>query len=228
MTSPAERLYGLLDDLAARTSGPKELRACGGRLPWPQRGIYFFFESGEVRPDDRLRVVRVGTHALRHGSSSTLWGRLSQHRGNLAGSNPGGGNHRGSIFRLHVGEALLARDGDPAGIAQTWGRGTKATPEIRTREAEHERRVSAHIGSMPFLWVAIDDEPGPLSDRGLIERSIIAMLSSDPTDPPSPTWLGHWANRPVIRSSGLWNVNHIGERPDPAALDRLAHWISKM
>lgn len=227
MTAPVERLYALLDDLAARTGGPKELRACGGRLPWPQRGIYFFFEPGEIRPDGRLRVVRVGTHALRAGSRSTLWGRLSQHRGNLAGSNPGGGNHRGSIFRLHVGEALLARDGDPAGLAQTWGRGTNATPEIRAREAEHECRVSAHIGSMPFLWVGIDDEPGPLSDRGLIERSTIAMLSCALTDPPSPTWLGHWANRPVIRSSGLWNVNHIGERPDPAALDRLEYWISK-
>jgi hypothetical protein len=80
---------------------------------------------------------------------------------------------------------------------------------------------------MPFLWVAIDDDPGPGSDRGLIERSTIAILSTSPTDQPSPTWLGQWANRPVIRSSGLWNVNHIGERPDLTALDRLEYWISK-
>ena len=31
-----------------------------------------------------LRIVRVGTHGLKTGSRSTLWGRLSQHRGTSA------------------------------------------------------------------------------------------------------------------------------------------------
>jgi hypothetical protein len=41
---------------------------------------------------------RMGTHALRAGGSTTLWGRLSAHRGQLR---TGCGNHRSSIFRLN-------------------------------------------------------------------------------------------------------------------------------
>jgi hypothetical protein len=49
-------------------------------------------------------IVRVGTHALETGSQTTLWKRLSQHRGQ---ARSGSGNHRGSIFRLIVGTALI-------------------------------------------------------------------------------------------------------------------------
>jgi hypothetical protein len=69
------------------------------------RGVYFFFEGGELRSQSGSGglVVRIGTHAVSVGSKSTLWGRLAQHRGSLSGN----GNHRGSIFRLWVGSALL-------------------------------------------------------------------------------------------------------------------------
>jgi hypothetical protein len=44
--------------------------------------VYFFFEPDEHRQSDgRSRVVRVGTHGLRPGSGSMLWGRLRQHHG---------------------------------------------------------------------------------------------------------------------------------------------------
>jgi hypothetical protein len=79
--------------------------------------VYFFFEPGEVRRDsgEDLRLVRVGTHGLAVGSKSTFRQRLGQHRGHGSG----GGNHRGSIFRLLVGQALTAR-GDIPGAA-SWG-----------------------------------------------------------------------------------------------------------
>jgi hypothetical protein len=67
--------------------------------------VYFFFEDGEVRADGGLRLVRVGTHALTATSKATLWGRLRQNRGQVGGRSPGGGNHRGSVFRRHVGAA---------------------------------------------------------------------------------------------------------------------------
>ena len=66
-----------------------------------------FFEESELRSDsgDGLRVVRIGIHALKRGSRKSLWNRLAQHRGIIK---RGGGNHRGSIFRLLAGTALAA------------------------------------------------------------------------------------------------------------------------
>src|SRR3546814_948865 len=49
---------------------------------------------------DGHRVVRIGTHALRAGATSTLRGRLRQH----SGSHSGSGSHRGSIFRPLTGD----------------------------------------------------------------------------------------------------------------------------
>src|SRR6266566_1615272 len=102
------RFYEILSSLAVKTGGPRCLVNCDGRMGWPQRGVYFFFEPGEVRSDtgQGRRVVRVGTHALTASSRTTLWNRLSQHRGTVT---PKGGNHRGSIFRLLIGAALLAQ-----------------------------------------------------------------------------------------------------------------------
>jgi hypothetical protein len=58
------RFYGALKELGARTSGPRLLSHCDGRMTWPERGVYFFFEPGEAS-NSRVgqRVVRVGTHA---------------------------------------------------------------------------------------------------------------------------------------------------------------------
>lgn len=227
MANELDRLYELLDLLRSRT-GTRRLADSHGRMGWPQRGVYFFFEAGEHRADGNPRVVRVGTHALRPSSRTTLWGRLSQHRGAVEGSNPGGGNHRGSIFRLHVGVSLLRRDGDPDGVLQTWGQSTSASPEVRLSEGCHERRVSQHIGRMPFLWLGIDDPSGPASDRGVIESGAIGLLSrkANPlADPPSADWLGLQSDRSAIVGSGLWNVNHV-EGPQPSAwLDVMEHHI---
>ena len=101
-----KRFYDLLADLEIRQGDRRRLSACDGRMNWPARGVYFFFEPGETRSDSGAgpRVVRVGTHALTTGSRTTLWDRLSQHRGT---AKKGGGNHRGSIFRLLVGAALI-------------------------------------------------------------------------------------------------------------------------
>ena len=213
-----QEFYALLEEVADRCDGPRTLGECHGRMGWPRRGVYFFFEHGEHRENlSSPRVVRVGTQGLRL-SASTLWGRLSQHRGGTGGRFAGGGNHRGSIFRLHVGEALLASGEYPPGISDTWGRGSSAPLEVRALEYPLERDVSAYIRAMPFLWVEVDDPPGPASERGLIERGVIAVLSNFaglPIDPPSSTWLGRRSAREAIRTSGLWNVNHVRD----AALD---------
>ena len=75
--------YEMLEALEQRCGGKRLLRDCGGRQNWPQRGVYFFFEKEEKRTQTGggARVVRVGTHALKDGSRTALWNRLSQHKG---------------------------------------------------------------------------------------------------------------------------------------------------
>ena len=126
------RFYVILDRLEQGVGGARRLSSSDGRMDWPTRGVYFFFEPGEVRTDsgDGPRVVRVGTHALTTRSRTTLWNRLSNHRG-TAGT--GGGNHRGSIFRLLVGTALMHRD--PSCAVDTWGRAILPPPQYETRNA---------------------------------------------------------------------------------------------
>ncbi len=222
-----QRFYSLLDELAKDIKGPRILSDCSGRMGWPVRGVYFFQENGEARTDNRTgqRIVRVGTHALKDGSQTTLWNRLSQHRGVVRS---GGGNHRGSIFRLIVGTALINRDGL---VCPTWDdRRPSAPAEVRAAELELERAVSKAIGAMRFLWLSINDEPGKASARGYIERNAIALLSSfnkEPINKPSPNWLGHYCNRPRVKASGMWNANHVDEPYDPAFLDRLERFIEE-
>jgi hypothetical protein len=112
-----ERFYVLIDRLSSRLGGTRTLADLRSFRDWPPRGVYFFFEPGEVRREsgEGFRITRVGTHALGDGSRSSLRQRLGQHRG----GNSGGGNHRGSIFRLLVGQALLARGDLPP--CKSWG-----------------------------------------------------------------------------------------------------------
>jgi hypothetical protein len=220
------RFYGILGDLERRVGGARLLSRCNGRLDWPKRGVYFFMEPGEERSDTGAghRVVRVGTHALTQGSRTRLWSRLSQHRGQAAS---GGGNHRGSIFRLIVGAALIARRGCQF---PTWGQGSNAPAVIRAGEALLEREVSKIVGAMSILWIGVDDDPGKDSLRGDIERNSIALLSNHgkpSLDAPSRAWLGHSCDRERVRESGLWNSNHVDETYDPVFLNRLEDLVSK-
>jgi hypothetical protein len=233
-TEHLEQLYQLLARLEEIVGGKRLLRDCNGRLGWPQRGVYFFFEPGELRGFNphQMRVVRVGTHAVSQTSKTTLWHRLSTHRG----PSHGAGNHRGSIFRLHVGRALINHSQGVIDIL-TWGQGQSAPKEIKLTEAEHERRVSQHIGQMPFLWVDVNDAPSSLSERSIIEKNAIALLAGadgrSPLDPPSVDWLGTFSSNQKIRLSGLWNLNYVGEpdKPypyDPAFLQVLSRNIERM
>jgi len=227
-----QRLYGILDELREKQGGYRKLGYCHGRMDWPKRGVYFFFEPGERRSDsgEGMRVTRVGTHGLKEGSSSTLWGRLRQHRGTLSGKRPGGGNHRGSVFRLHVGTALLERDEWPEKFAGEWGSGSSASTSVRDAEYPLEKAVSDYIRQIPFLWLGVGDTPGPNSLRGYIEKNTIALLSNyevrQPIDLPSEGWLGRWATSNEIEESGLWNVNHVAEEYDPGFIYILEALVS--
>lgn len=72
----------------------------------PFSGIYFFFEEGETvdwngREIDR--VVRIGTHR----KDGRFRARIRQHYGRVRSL---GGSKNGSVFRMHLGAALLNKE----------------------------------------------------------------------------------------------------------------------
>lgn len=228
--SDLSRLYDLLDRLEASVGGKQRLKDSTGYMDWPDRGVYFFFAQDETRDStDQLRLTRVGTHAVSTGSGTSLWNRLRTHRGSNRGTYEDGGNHRGSVFRKRVGEAMIVRD-DLHDEHPHWGDGSSAGRERRLAELEHERRVSEYIRDLPFLWVSIDDEPGPDSDRAYIERNAISLVSNyakASIDTRDEGWLGKDSPRDEINQSGLWNINHVEEEYDSAFLDRLSRAIEE-
>lgn len=230
--------YDILSTLESVVGGKRLLADSSGRMDWPKRGVYFFFEEGENRSDtgNNQRVVRVGTHALKQTSQTTLWKRLSQHQGVRS---TGRGNHRGSIFRLLVGRSIMHRDklietkswgvgNDPGSASRSLG---LTRDQIVASEGALEAAVSEHIRRMPFLWLAIDDVAGPQSDRSMIERSAIALLSNyekSALDPASMGWLGTYCDRQRVRQSGLWNNHHVDEGYDTDFLAVLRHYVEQM
>jgi hypothetical protein len=220
-----DEFYEILRELGERVGGCRRLRDCTGKSGWPERGVYFFFEDGEFREDQKtLRVVRVGTHAITATSRTTLWDRLHTHRGH----SDLGGNDRGSIFRKRIGEALWKVKTHPNDLTRTWGFRSSASGPVRLAEAPLEREVSAYIGQMPFLWVNVPDEPSRNSDRGYLELNAIALLSNferSGIDPPSPNWLGLQSSKRTIQESGLWNTNHVEKFHDPTFLGKLRVYV---
>src|ERR1700745_736208 len=92
------QFYKTLSALESTLTGKRWFANCHGRMGWPRRGMYFFFEDGEGRSDsgEGSRVVRVGTHAVAGSQDTKFWRRLCQHRGPVIN---GCGNHRASVFR---------------------------------------------------------------------------------------------------------------------------------
>lgn len=232
-----DRFYRLLDEVAQRVGGPRRLKNCTGYMDWPDQGVYFFLEPGETRGSTHeLRVTRIGTHAVSEGSKTSLWDRLKQHYGTGSGSSnhPHGGNHRGSVYRKRVGEAIIEKYGlqdEYPNWNERWSTISRERDEVRDEEYIMERRVSAYIREQPFLWVNVDDEPSKESDRRYVEENTIALLSNfgkQTIDPRREGWLGHYSRSPEIRRSGLWNVNHVEENYDSGFLDRLESAVDEI
>lgn len=221
-----KRFYELLEHISRFHGGTRLLRDCTGRNLWPERGVYFFFEDGERRSGSGMgaRVVRVGTHAITKRREKTkLWERLRAHRGTVKGS----GYQRGSRFRKLIGASLIKRENLSC---PSWDEQKNVPKTALVTEYPIEQRVSSKIGAMPFLWLAVDDPPGPESNRAVIERGAIALLSEadkQPIDPASEGWLGRYCNRPKVQASGLWNNNHVGDTYDPGFMDVMEHYVER-
>lgn len=213
-----KQLYAILGNPALTGAQLRSFRECSGGDAWPRRGLYVFYGPHQRRMlnTGQRKVVRVGTHAVSTGSASSLWQRLRTHKG----TDDGRGNHRGSVFRLHVGNALMFRNGL---LCASWGKGASADSETRRNEEMLEREVSAYLARMEVLTLHIDDTPSKRSDRAYIEQNMVALLSgpSGPLDFAEESWLGYNCPNAAVRSSCLWNVDYTNRAYDERFLDTL-------
>lgn len=206
-----KRSYALFDQVAS-SMGLFPLREILS-ADIPKQGVYFFFDDNEPTIFSSVvpRLVRIGTHGVSAGSVATLRNRLRTHLGTRAGV----GNHRASVFRLHVGRAIIERDQLEEDFPD-WGKGQSAPREIVDREIELEKKVSEYIGNLRVLFIPVLDAAGTGSMRATIERQFIAMFSESFTviEPSSHAWLGRFSDKPSIKKSGLWNVRDVGSEYD--------------
>jgi hypothetical protein len=226
------RFYRLMEELQTLNGGLHRLVSATEYANWPRRGVVWFYEQTEQRRDtgEGARIVRVATHALKAELNTSLWDRLAADATGL---------HRGSLFRTLVGLSL--RDLMGRTEPQTWGRGTDLAAAVAERkldpaaaaqaETALEAAVSLYIGRMPFLYLAVDDAPGPYSQRAFIEKNSIALLSNyarTAVDPPSAGWLGRRCPREKVPQSGLWNTNHVDAAYDPSFMDTMRTCMEEM
>ena len=176
----------------------RDFRTERGTLP--RDGIYLFFERGETAPVHGLvaeRIVRVGTHR----QDGRFPARIRQHYGQVRSLR---GNKNGSVFRRHVGGALLARSNPQDPRLAEWQR------QGGTSYVEVEEVVSKTLRD-DFTFVCFRVDKG--EERLTLERGLIALLAQHPIAGPSPAWLGHHAIATDIQHTGLWNMQRARAEP---------------
>lgn len=193
-----------------------------GNPRFPQSGVYFVFERGELRAgrDDWHRVTRVGTHwvsAVRETSRATLASRLGNHRGR-----EDGGRGDSSIFRVHIGSALTGR-------ANWSDEGEGMAGAIPLQVSTYMRK------NLSFVILPVFDAPSKDSLRRKIEVGAVRLLSNyrlegpEVIDPPSKKWLGRKCvtkRQPdYVARSGLWNVDGVTREPDTEFIPLFKHCI---
>lgn len=133
-----------------------------------------------------------------------------------------GPSHRGRLPH-HVRARRPNRE--RASGASSWGASLRASPRgvCLGRSGQVRRaRVREELAFGPA---------GTSSPRSIIESNAVALLSNrhkPPIDPPSPNWLGLYAQRAEIRESGLWNVNYVDQPYDPAFIELLDSFVAAM
>lgn len=181
--------------------------------PMPEQGVYFFFDPEEETQFSSVlgRLVRIGTHGVSAGSKATLRDRLRTHLGTADGY----GNHRSSVFRLHIGEAMIRRDGLRKRFPQ-WGSGQNSSALVRERERPLEKLVSSAISKLCVAVVEVSDRAMKTSARAVIETSAIALFTEDyqPVESPGSQWLGRHSAHELISKTGLWNLRDVGSKAD--------------
>jgi hypothetical protein len=158
----------------------------------PMNGIYFFYEDNEtciINGQKVKRIVRVGTHR----AEARFRDRIHNHFY---------GNKECSIFRKHVGSAIIKNKGfHDIDIDEWMKKGTETNIDIELLIDEKFRKT------FTFKCISIETKELRLS----LEKRLIKVLSLGGPGP-WPNWLGNDAANEKVRESGLWNVDHVQDR----------------
>lgn len=166
----------------------------------PCNGIYAFFEVGEtfqIDGDEHDRIVRIGTHI----KDNRLRNRIRQHYGNKHSLK---GNKNGSVFRKHLGGALMRRDNPKDSRLVDW------LTQNGLSFLEVEEKVSYELRNN-FTFTCWPVNTG--EERLTLEKGLVALLSRHPIGSPTKDWLGNYAYDTVISRCGIWNVQHTDGVP---------------
>lgn len=167
----------------------------------PQNGLYFLFENGESGHGG-ARIVRVGTHT----GQNNLIKRIREH---LFAANKGR-----SVFRKHIGRCLLSKTKDP--FLHQW------EIDLTTKKAKEkyglqidkdilrktEEAVTKFMNeNFSFVIHKIEEKVQRLD----AEKHLLSTIAQCTECSPSQKWLGLHHPNPIIRESGLWNIQGINE-----------------
>ena len=156
----------------------------------PTNGIYFFYEEGEFCThgnEGQKRIVRVGTHR----GDENFRSRINNHYR---------GNKNSSVFRKHLGGALMRRkDPDDRRLKQ-WLE--QDAPTFQEMEAEVTKELKGHFS---FRCIPVEDK----KERLQLEEELIATIAKCDKCKPSENWLGNFSADELVRKSGLWNHQHV-------------------
>ena len=177
-------IYSILEGLPPPfdyTYNPKDL---------PSNGIYFFYETTEkCKINGKIidRIVRVGTH----DADNRLRDRIYNHYNS---------NKNSSVFRKHVGSAIIKEDKRNVDVDKWMTQGTPTNKDVEKRITETFKN------KFKFRCVPVNSE----QERHYLEGRLIATLSF--LKHHSDHWLGRFAKRKYIQESGLWNVDYVFDK----------------
>ncbi len=208
MDSITRRAYQILNQLERHTWQTQSWMR-------PHNGIYVFYEKGETVTDGGHtwdRIVRIGTHR-RDGNFRA---RIRQHYGPASNL---GGNKNSSVFRKHLGGAIMRQRDPEDPRLKSWLK--QDGPTYREVEEEVSRSLRDHF---TFVCFRVDEA----ADRLALESGLIALMAQAPLGEPSADWLGRYAAAVAIRQSGLWNTQCIDQRPiDAQQLEKLDRFVDR-
>jgi hypothetical protein len=196
----------------------------------PGNAIYFFYEEGEWcgHQAAKPRIVRVGTH--RDGNFRS---RIAEHflldQRKMAFTQDQPAPHERSIFRKHIGRALLNKAQDPYLAVWEIDFTTRKTRDAKRhlRDISKEVAIETEVTQIlrqrfSFKFIEVADETKRRGNQGL-ERALIGTLASCPRCSPSDGWLGSYSPKLQIRESGLWLIQHLGAGPlSPSQMDLIS------